>query len=78
MYLKDFTIQLGIFRSKFQFEGKIICFVAKTVLEKTNVLMPSIIYPTEKQPLAVQNIKHGENSFVDAEFIKNEKRTSRL
>jgi DNA replication and repair protein RecF len=71
MYLKDFIIQLQeFFRANFEFDGKIICFV-KTVSEKRMYLMLSSYGKSYFNPLAVQNIKHGEEFFViDAEFIK--------
>src|SRR5690606_10707008 len=61
----------------FEFNGKIICFVGKNGIGKTNVL--DAIYHLSYgksyfNPLAVQNIKHGEEFFViDAEFTKNER-----
>jgi DNA replication and repair protein RecF len=50
--------------ANFDFDSKINCFVGKMELENKCARMPYTIYLTEKlfQPLAVQNIKHGENS----------------
>lgn len=59
----------------FEFDTKINCFVGKNGIGKTNVL--DAIYhlaygKSYFNPLAVQNIKHGEDFFViDGEFEKN-------
>ena len=58
----------------FDFDPKINCFVGKNGIGKTNVL--DAIYhlaygKSYFNPLAVQNIRHGEEFFVvDAEFLK--------
>ena len=58
----------------FDFDAKINCFVGKNGIGKTNVL--DAIYhlaygKSYFNPLAVQNIRHGEEFFViDAEFVK--------
>lgn len=61
----------------FEFDSKINCFVGKNGIGKTNVL--DAIYhlaygKSYFNPLAVQNIKHGEDFFViDAEIEKHER-----
>ncbi|OOV18470.1 DNA replication/repair protein RecF [Flavobacterium sp. LM4] len=61
----------------FDFDHKINCFVGKNGIGKTNVL--DAIYhlaygKSYFNPLAVQNIKHGEEFFViDAEIEKNDR-----
>ena len=61
----------------FDFDHKINCFVGKNGIGKTNVL--DAIYhlaygKSYFNPLAVQNIKHGEEFFViDAELEKNDR-----
>lgn len=79
MYLK----QISLFNYKnfaeagFEFNPKINCFVGKNGIGKTNVL--DAIYQLSYgksyfNPLAVQNIKHGEEFFViDGEFEKGER-----
>lgn len=79
MYLK--TISLFNYKNfseaNFKFDSKINCFVGKNGIGKTNVL--DAIYHLSYgksyfNPLAVQNIKHGEEFFViDAEFEKKER-----
>ena len=79
MYLK--TISLFNYKNfseaDFVFDIKINCFVGKNGIGKTNVL--DAIYHLSYgksyfNPLAVQNIKHGEEFFViDGEFEKNER-----
>jgi DNA replication and repair protein RecF len=79
MYLKKISLfnYKNFSEANFEFDGKIICFVGKNGIGKTNVL--DAIYHLSYgksyfNPLAVQNIKHGEEFFViDAEFIKNER-----
>ncbi len=79
MYLKKISLfnYKNFSEANFEFEGKIICFVGKNGIGKTNVL--DAIYHLSYgksyfNPLAVQNIKHGEEFFViDAEFIKNDR-----
>ena len=79
MFLK----KLSLFNYKnfsevsFDFDTKINCFVGKNGIGKTNVL--DAIYHLSYgksyfNPLAVQNIKHGEDFFViDGEFEKNDR-----
>jgi DNA replication and repair protein RecF len=79
MYLK----KIALFNYKnfseinFEFVDKINCFVGKNGIGKTNVL--DAIYHLSHgksyfNPLAVQNIKHGEEFFViDGEFVINER-----
>ncbi|MCD0466686.1 DNA replication/repair protein RecF [Flavobacterium sp. ENC] len=63
--------------ASFDFDHKINCFVGKNGIGKTNVL--DAIYhlaygKSYFNPLAVQNIKHGEEFFViDAELEKNDR-----
>ena len=77
MYLK----QISLFNYKnfseatFEFDAKINCFTGKNGIGKTNVL--DAIYQLSNgksyfNPIAIQNIKHGEDFFViDGEFDKN-------
>jgi len=79
MHLK----QISLFNYKnfseadFEFDRKINCFVGKNGIGKTNVL--DAIYhlaygKSYFNPLAVQNIKHGEEFFViDGEFEKKDR-----
>ena len=59
----------------FELDSKINCFVGKNGIGKTNIL--DAIYHLSNgksyfNPLALQNIKHGEDFFVvDGEFEKN-------
>ena len=59
----------------FEFDTKINCFVGKNGIGKTNILDAVYHLAIGKSyfnPLAVQNIKHGEDFFVvDGEFEKN-------
>jgi DNA replication and repair protein RecF len=61
----------------FEFDTKINCFVGKNGIGKTNVLDAIYHLSCGKSyfnPLAVQNIKHGEEFFViDGEFEKSER-----
>ena len=76
MYLKKISLfNYKIFsEANFEFDTKINCFVGKNGIGKTNVL--DAIYHLSYgksyfNPLAVQNIKHGEEFFViDAELEK--------
>ncbi|TRX39183.1 DNA replication/repair protein RecF [Flavobacterium restrictum] len=79
MYLK----KIALFNYKnfsevdFEFDHKINCFVGKNGIGKTNIL-DSIYHlaygKSYFNPIATQNIKHGEDFFViDAEFEKNER-----
>jgi len=78
MYLKKISLfnYKNFDEADFEFDHKINCFVGKNGIGKTNVL--DAIYHLSYgksyfNPLAVQNIKHGEEFFViDGEFeIKN-------
>jgi DNA replication and repair protein RecF len=79
MYLKKFSLfnYKNFSEANFEFDSKINCFVGKNGIGKTNVL--DAIYHLSYgksyfNPLAVQNIKHGEEFFViDAEFEKQER-----
>ena len=59
----------------FELDSKINCFVGKNGIGKTNILDAIYHLANGKSyfnPLAVQNIKHGEDFFVlDSEFEKN-------
>lgn len=76
MYLKKISLfnYKNFSEANFEFDSKINCFVGKNGVGKTNVL--DAIYHLSYgksyfNPLAVQNIKHGEEFFViDAEFEK--------
>ncbi|MEK8179691.1 DNA replication and repair protein RecF [Flavobacterium buctense] len=61
----------------FEFDVKINCFVGKNGIGKTNLLDAIYHLANGKSyfnPLAVQNIKHGEEFFVvDGEFEKNDR-----
>ncbi len=79
MYLKKISLfnYKNFAEANFEFDTKINCFVGKNGIGKTNVL--DAIYHLSYgksyfNPLAVQNIKHGEEFFViDAEIEKNER-----
>jgi DNA replication and repair protein RecF len=79
MYIKKISLfnYKNFSEANFDFDVKINCFVGKNGIGKTNVL--DAIYHLSYgksyfNPLAVQNIKHGEEFFViDAEFEKNER-----
>ena len=79
MYLKKISLfnYKNFSEASFDFDHKINCFVGKNGIGKTNVL--DAIYHLSYgksyfNPLAVQNIKHGEEFFViDAEFEKKER-----
>jgi DNA replication and repair protein RecF len=76
MYLKKISLfnYKNFSEANFEFDSKINCFVGKNGIGKTNVL--DAIYHLSYgksyfNPLAVQNIKHGEEFFViDAELEK--------
>ncbi|MEY4012202.1 MAG: hypothetical protein RIT22_1326 [Bacteroidota bacterium] len=76
MYLKKISLfnYKNFSEANFEFDTKINCFVGKNGIGKTNVL--DAIYHVSYgksyfNPLAVQNIKHGEDFFViDAELEK--------
>lgn len=77
MYLKKISVfnYKNFSEATFEFDSKINCFVGKNGIGKTNVL--DAIYhlaygKSYFNPLAVQNIKHGEEFFViDGEFLKD-------
>ncbi len=79
MYLKKISLfnYKNFSEANFDFDCKINCFVGKNGMGKTNIL--DAIYhlaygKSYFNPLAVQNIKHGEEFFViDGEFEKNER-----
>lgn len=79
MYLKKISLfnYKNFSEANFEFDSKINCFVGKNGIGKTNVL--DAIYHLSYgksyfNPLAVQNIKHGEEFFViDSEFEKSER-----
>ncbi|MGG7034618.1 MAG: DNA replication/repair protein RecF [Flavobacterium sp.] len=79
MYLKKISLfnYKNFSEVSFDFDNKINCFVGKNGIGKTNVL--DAIYHLSYgksyfNPLAVQNIKHGEDFFViDGEFEKAER-----
>ncbi|MCX2681552.1 DNA replication/repair protein RecF [Galbibacter sp. EGI 63066] len=79
MYLQKLSlINYKNFSSQdFEFDSKINCFVGQNGIGKTNTL-DAIYYlafgKSYFNPIASQNIKHGENFFViDGEFIRDEK-----
>lgn len=77
MYLKNLSLlnYKNIAEANYEFDPKINCFTGKNGVGKTNVL--DAIYhlaygKSYFNPLAVQNIKHGEEFFViDGTFEKN-------
>lgn len=79
MYLKKISLfnYKNFSEANFEFVNKINCFVGKNGIGKTNAL--DAIYhlaygKSYFNPLAVQNIKHGEDFFViDGEFEINER-----
>lgn len=79
MYLKKISLYnyKNFSGANFDFDNKINCFVGKNGIGKTNVL--DAIYHLSYgksyfNPLAVQNIKHGEEFFViDGEFEINDR-----
>lgn len=79
MYLKNISVfnYKNFSEASFEFVSKINCFVGKNGIGKTNVL--DAIYHLSYgksyfNPLAVQNIKHGEDFFViDGAFEINER-----
>lgn len=79
MYLKKISLfnYKNFSEANFEFDSKINCFVGKNGIGKTNVLDAIFHLSYGKSyfnPLAVQNIKHGEEFFVvDGEFEKNER-----
>lgn len=79
MFLKQLSLlnYKNLAQNEFEFEAKLNCFVGKNGVGKTNIL--DAIYhlaygKSYFNPLAIQNIKHGEEFFViDALFEKNNK-----
>ena len=77
MHLKKISLYnyKNFSEASFEFDSKINCFVGKNGIGKTNVL--DAIYQLANgksyfNPVAIQNIKHGEEFFViDGEFDKN-------
>jgi DNA replication and repair protein RecF len=59
-------------KANFDFDSKINCFVGKMELENkcAGCHIPFILRKSYFNPLAVQNIKHGEFFVIDAEFEK--------
>ena len=79
MYLKKISLfnYKNISEANFEFDSKINCFVGKNGVGKTNLLDAIYHLANGKSyfnPLAIQNIKHGEEFFViDGEFDKSER-----
>ena len=79
MYLKKISLfnYKNFSEVNFDFDNKINCFVGKNGIGKTNVLDAIFHLSYGKSyfnPLAVQNIKHGEEFFViEGEFEKKER-----
>ncbi len=79
MYLKKISLYnyKNFSEANFDFDNKINCFVGKNGIGKTNVLDAIFHLSYGKSyfnPLAVQNIKHGEEFFViEGEFEKKER-----
>lgn len=79
MFLKQISLlnYKNFSEATFEFDTKINCFVGKNGIGKTNILDAIYHLANGKSyfnPLAVQNIKHGEEFFVvDGEFEKNER-----
>ena len=79
MHLKKLSLfnYKNFSEANFEFDSKINCFVGKNGIGKTNVLDAIFQLANGKSyfnPVAVQNIKHGEEFFViDGEFEKNER-----
>lgn len=79
MYLKKISLfnYKNFSEADFDFDSKINCFVGKNGIGKTNIL--DAIYHLSYgksyfNPLAVQNIKHGEDFFViDGSYDKNDR-----
>lgn len=83
MYLKKISLfnYKNFSESSFEFDTKINCFVGKNGIGKTNVL--DAIYHVSYgksyfNPLAVQNIKHGEEFFVIDAELEKENRTEQI
>ncbi|MGG7036698.1 MAG: DNA replication/repair protein RecF [Flavobacterium sp.] len=77
MFLKKISLfnYKNFSEANFDFDAKINCFVGKNGIGKTNILDAVYHLANGKSyfnPLAVQNIRHGEEFFVvDGEFEKN-------
>ena len=83
MYLKKISLfnYKNFSEANFEFDNKINCFVGKNGIGKTNVL--DAIYHLSYgksyfNPLAVQNIKHGEEFFVIDAELEKENRTEQI
>lgn len=83
MYLKKISLfnYKNFSEASFEFDSKINCFVGKNGIGKTNVL--DAIYHLSYgksyfNPLAVQNIKHGEEFFVIDAELEKENRTEQI
>ena len=83
MYLKKISLfnYKNFSEASFEFNSKINCFVGKNGIGKTNVL--DAIYHLSYgksyfNPLAVQNIKHGEEFFVIDAELEKENRTEQI
>lgn len=79
MYLKNLSLfnYKNFSEANFDFDSKINCFVGKNGIGKTNILDAIYHLSSGKSyfnPLAIQNIKHGEEFFVvDGTFEKEER-----
>lgn len=79
MHLKSLTLfnYKSIEEKSFEFDSKINCFVGKNGIGKTNILdaIYNLAYGKSYfNPLAVQNIRHGQDFFVvEGLFEKNER-----
>ncbi len=79
MYLKNLSLfnYKNFSEADFDFDNKINCFVGKNGIGKTNILDAIYHLSSGKSyfnPLAVQNIKHGQEFFViDGTFEKEER-----
>jgi len=79
MFLKKISLfnYKNFSEASFDFDAKINCFVGKNGIGKTNILDAIYHLANGKSyfnPLAVQNIKHGEDFFVvEGEFEKNDR-----
>src|SRR5690606_26154809 len=79
MYLKQISLlhYKNFTQAQFELDPKINCFVGRNGAGKTNVLDAVYHLAVGRSyfnPLAVQNIKHGEEYFVlEGEFIKHDR-----
>ena len=83
MHLKQLSLfnYKNIAEATFDFDAKINCFVGKNGIGKTNIL--DAIYhlaygKSYFNPLAVQNIKHGEEFFVVDGVFEKDQRTEQI